>query len=292
MAQRISLQIQGNQEKRLSKQEKADLEWFHKEDKPTHTFISKDLLELGIDDNEQIYQIQFDNNAVLTYRSCMDSCSICLLCNYCCLMPELKKRKAALTESILVMKYSRASCLCCCWNDIIKSIPLYKITDLSVQNDCCMNCYNIKCIAVQTASSNGRPELILEGPINPYQIRKLAMQWRDNAQENNNKYNINMSNIKNIHGGANVGGNNGIDKQSYQLMNTQADNMIAMKELLIGIHQEIKDLKVNLGGKGTTKGLTSDKIMEGESNNNNVTNAKYVALEIEENPTKNKSMYY
>ena len=76
--------------------------------------------------------------------SCMCYVVGCCLCGapaYFCGAPARKKEKEMfqlhVTETSIVSHREVVSCGCCCWSKIHKTIPLEKVQDVSVSQNCC-----------------------------------------------------------------------------------------------------------------------------------------------------------
>ncbi|KAI8903740.1 hypothetical protein EDD86DRAFT_214127 [Gorgonomyces haynaldii] len=63
-----------------------------------------------------------------------------------------------------------------------KLIPLDRVQDVNVQADCCMRCFGVSAIAIQTAGA-GNPgqaaEATLIAPKDPLKVRSILMEKRD-----------------------------------------------------------------------------------------------------------------
>ena len=154
------------------------------------------------------------------------------------------------------------ACCCCCWSESTKSLSLEKITDLSVSQGCIERCFDVKSLSVENASSSqGAPEMILVGLIDPEGTRKLVLRTRDLGGFAPDG--ASSTNLYNKGGIANVGGNNlnnpllddnaggGVyAKQNYEINMQQAQTLTEIKDLLVGVKQSLDTLNETMQKNG------------------------------------------
>eukprot|EP00483_Globobulimina_turgida_P011731 UN11753 len=123
-------------------------------------------------------------------------------------------------------------CGCCCWNEQTKSIPLEKITDLAIKQGCINSCFDIKGITVDTASvTQEANELKLLGVIKPEQLRKKVLTIRDQNSKYHQHIPLQAQNM---------------DNPLLDVGNTEVhQTLIEMKDLLVDMNQNIKNLKAD-----------------------------------------------
>ena len=158
-----------------------------------------------------------------------------------------------MTDRQLVLKSgSYGCCGCCCWNEMTKSVPLEKITDLSIKQGCLQRCYNLKELCVETASASAAaPEMVLVGVIDPESVRKMVLRTRDNNGINGSDGRVNIVAAYN----PNIGGGGGIadNSSTQQLISVsvqQQQTLSEIKNLLVDVASGINNLNKTMGGKG------------------------------------------
>ena len=134
-------------------------------------FTENELQLLGLSADEPYTRMEFDNSATVSYWLCQSFCVACggcwwplwiffCPCLYCAIQGQAESRLGAVTGKQIVYKQMVYSCCCCCENVTTKTVPLSKVTDLSIHQGCIQKMFDIKQISVETASSPA-PEIIL-----------------------------------------------------------------------------------------------------------------------------------
>ena len=135
-------------------------------------FSNRELQQLGLTPQDNYIRIEFDNGSTIMYTFCA-ACGVatlslmflpffilCCPCICCGISGQVNARRAAITNNQIVYKSMTYSCCCCCENETVKTVPLSKITDLSIHQSCVQNCFGLQQINVETASSPA-PEIVL-----------------------------------------------------------------------------------------------------------------------------------
>ena len=238
-------------------------------------FDNDDLHILGIDENDAYYRIEFINDKSISYLMCssflaslitsyvlhiefhfqsgyivlIHLCFLCVVvlwpfwilfscCIYYGVKTHVESRKAALTNSHLIMHSGFYGCCCIFWNESTKSVPLEKITDLAIKQGCVNACFDIKEITVDTASvTQETNELKLIGVTDPEKLRKKVLQIRDRDSQlksGGNAQQIALRVDNNREDNPLLGGN-----KNEQVTQT----LVEIKDLLVSMNDNIANLK-------------------------------------------------
>eukprot|EP00485_Elphidium_margaritaceum_P000728 CAMPEP_0202686892 /NCGR_PEP_ID=MMETSP1385-20130828/2654_1 /ASSEMBLY_ACC=CAM_ASM_000861 /TAXON_ID=933848 /ORGANISM="Elphidium margaritaceum" /LENGTH=257 /DNA_ID=CAMNT_0049341567 /DNA_START=29 /DNA_END=799 /DNA_ORIENTATION=+ len=224
---------------------------------------SHELEELGLDEDTIHVKLEFDHTSTIKYLCCQTLAALnifavlglfCLPCCWFAMKSSAESRKAAVTNSQIVVKSGAYGCFCCCWGETTKSVALQKITDVSVSQDCCARMFDVKVLSVQTASSSdAAPEFQLVGLIEPDETRKLVLKTRDNDGFQGMNF-----------GGASKqmtvqrGGNNNLNNpllsnvsdtmlsQTFAVNQQQAQTLHEIKDVLVDVRDVLKALNTTM----------------------------------------------
>mmetsp|Transcript_13137 Transcript_13137/g.19840 ORF Transcript_13137/g.19840 Transcript_13137/m.19840 type:complete len:204 (-) Transcript_13137:81-692(-) len=113
-----------------------------------------------------------------TYLCCSSICSPCV----CCSLGELVDQTYVTLDENSV-EFQRAYNDCCCHVATNKvNIPLENITDVGIQNGCCLDCFNIEPLTIQTAGSGGA-EAVIYHVDNSAAFRERILEERNNQRQ-------------------------------------------------------------------------------------------------------------
>lgn len=141
---------------------------------PTATSASAPLMPTSRDENA--VEIEFDREAGYNYTCLVPSIVLPFLAPLFALVARknMEVQKCAVTDRRVVFETG--------WLDHSnKSIPLDRIQDVNVRQDCVQKCFGVHTIEIQTAGMGGgiEPEAKLIAPVNAMMVRDMIMDRRD-----------------------------------------------------------------------------------------------------------------
>eukprot|EP01084_Bolivina_argentea_P174858 302862_1 len=216
----------------------------------SNKFDMEEMKVLGIEEDDPYYRIDFNDSKTVSYLTCFSfliSLSTFVLWPLwlmfsCCIYWGIKKRvssrRAALTNTHLIFHEGSFGLGCIFWNEATKSVPLEKITDLSVKQGCVNACFDIKDITVDTASvTQEANELHLIGIKQPEGLRKKVLRIRDRNSAYMYGAQIPLKIQRDNESNPLIDGNN--NKDITQMNQT----LFEIKDLLIEMNQNMANLK-------------------------------------------------
>ncbi|DAZ95628.1 TPA: hypothetical protein N0F65_002257 [Lagenidium giganteum] len=137
----------------------------------------------AVPDHQADVEVEFDRERGCRQRCCI-TCVLCPILTFClgclccpCILcwqrKETNAQKATITNTRLVVENG--------WlNRSIKSVPLDRIQDVSIEESCCQRCFGVKGLSVQTAASGpSEPEVYLHAPMDAEMVRDVILNRRD-----------------------------------------------------------------------------------------------------------------
>ncbi|GLD94447.1 hypothetical protein PINS_up003058 [Pythium insidiosum] len=127
-------------------------------------------------DDDGTFHVEFDREGAYRYLSLAPS--VPLLCLWplfsLCARKEVEAQKCHITDRRVVFESG--------WlNHSNKNIPLDRIQDVNIRQDCIQQCFGVKTLEIQTAGMGGGvlPEARLIAPVDATMVRDVIMERRD-----------------------------------------------------------------------------------------------------------------
>jgi membrane protein YdbS with pleckstrin-like domain len=134
------------------------------------------LLRSALPHEHASLEVEFDAQSGYKYI-CIVS-SVCMpCCAPCCSLlakKSMEAQKCEITDRSVIYESG--------WlNHSHKTIPLDRIQDVNVRQDCIQACFGIKSLEIQTAGAGGgiEPEATLVAPVDAMMVRDAIMDRRD-----------------------------------------------------------------------------------------------------------------
>ncbi|KAJ0407430.1 hypothetical protein P43SY_004971 [Pythium insidiosum] len=126
-------------------------------------------------DQDGTYHIEFDRDGGFRYLCVAGSipCVVCAPLSSVCSQKYIESQKCEVTDRRVIFESG--------WlNHSIKSIPLDRIQDVNIRQDCIQQCFGVKTLDIQTAGS-GSPlaEASLIAPMDAVMVRDIILERRD-----------------------------------------------------------------------------------------------------------------
>lgn len=123
--------------------------------------------------DDSVFQYDVNNGSCATY-CCFSLASYCLfLPCYCVARKMISSQQARIVNNKLNYRFD-------CWfYRTDQMVPLDRIQDVGITENCCQRLWGVSSLSVQTAGGGEKPEIVINAVKNPHRVRDYILHRRD-----------------------------------------------------------------------------------------------------------------